>query len=109
MARFDNIKVGDKVIISGQSFGKGVATVTKVNKTSFVCNCGSFNLTFKFDGIERGGDIWTRWVCLPWTKETEDEIIIENHRRKLLNKINKTSFNDLSTEKLEEIFKIICD
>ena len=49
MARFENIKVGDKIIATRSGYGSyysRVAIVKKVNKVSFVCEFDNITITF---------------------------------------------------------------
>ena len=86
MARFENIKVGDKIICTKSGYGSSysrVATVKKVNKVSFVCEFDNITITFNFNGTERGAST-SRWIhcnCDEYTDEMADKIYKENRKK----------------------------
>lgn len=107
---FSNIKVGDKVIASKSGYGfvhNIIATVTKVNKASFVCESNSLKLTFNFNGSERGANSWVHWYCEEYTDENADKIRKENRKASLVSKLSKFNYNDASLDILEKINSLI--
>lgn len=107
---FENIKVGDKVIATKSGYGSTysmVATVTKVNKASFVCEGNNITITFNFNGSERGSrGTWIHWYCEEYIEVKADKIREANKRSNLINKIKKTDFDELSTDVLEKIYSL---
>ena len=110
MARFKNIKVGDKVICTRRGCGLNyscVAIVKKVNKASFVCEFDNITVTFNFNGTERGESRWIHWCCDEYTDEKADKIYRENRKNSIASKLSRTDFNELSLDTLEQIYEII--
>lgn len=110
MARFENIKVGDKIICTKSGYGSSysrVATVKKVNKVSFVCEFDNITITFNFNGTERGASGWVHWYCDEYTYEKADKIYKENRKASIASKLSKTNFNELPLDTLEKIYEII--
>ena len=108
MAEFENVKIGDKVVISRHFGGRSIATVKKVNKTSFVVDCGNYDMTFMMlSGKEKGGDKWTPTYAYPATEEIIEKVKKENRKAKYIYIIRKCKFEDLSYETLEQIYNLI--
>ena len=110
MDKFENIKIGNKVIVWNRHYDKQVASVIKVNKTSFICQCDGFTITFTFSGRERGGDAWSSWYCDVWTQEMEDKIIERDKKIKYIKYLKKlidTEINSYSVEEIESILMCI--
>ena len=112
MEKFENIKVGDKVIVRdncgyGDSIDK-IATVTKVNKCSFNCEtkAGS-KYTFKLNGIEKSDNVWHKSHCFEYTEDEANRIKEENLRRCLISNFEKFDFKQLSTDTLKKINQLI--
>jgi hypothetical protein len=111
MGKFENIKVGDKVIVkystyAGESVGY-IGVVKKVNKTSFNCVANGRSVTFTFSGNERGGDTWHPWWCEEYSEEGERKVIDQNMRLAILGKLKSYDFSKLPTDSLKEIYKLI--
>ena len=107
---FKNIKVGDKVIATKSDYGSSysmVATVTKVNKASFVCEGNKTNITFNFNGSERGASGWVHWYCEEYTKEKAEEIFRKNRKNYLVSKLSNFNYKDASLDLLERINVLI--
>ena len=107
---FSNIKVGDKVIASKSGYGfvhNVVATVTKVNKVSFVCEGNSVKLTFNFNGSERGANGWVNWHCDEYTEEKAEEIYKENRKAHLVSKLSNFNYKDAPLDLLVKINALI--
>ena len=110
MARFENIKVGDKVICTRRGCGLNyslVAIVKKVNKASFVCEFDNITVTFNFNGTERGESRWIHWCCDEYTDEKANKIYKENRKKYNSSKINKTDLNELTINTIKKIYKKI--
>ena len=105
MENFENIKVGDKVIIHYRWSNDYVEDVTKVTKTTFTAGGAVFR---KDSGWERGGDKWTPKSAHVATEEKIEEIRKENLKRKYVSYLStKVKYEDLPLEKLQEIYDII--
>lgn len=108
MAQFENIKIGDKVVISRHFGGRSIATVKKVNKASFVVDCGNYDMTFMtLSGKEKGGDSWTPTYAYPATEELIEKVKKENRKANYIYTIRHCKFEDLSYETLEQIYNLI--
>lgn len=103
MENLEDIKVGDKVIVS-DGFRKRVDTVTRLTKNLIVVGRSRFN---KSNGFEYGG----RGYCSPHIVRATPEMIaeIEEERRRndLLAKLKGHPWNKLTTEELEKVYRII--
>lgn len=108
MAEFENVKIGDKVIISRHFGGRSIATVKKVNKASFVVDCGKYDMTFmKNSGREKGGSAWTSAYAYKATDELVETVGKENRKAKYVSTCRACKFEDLSYEILEQIYNLI--
>lgn len=108
MAEFENVKIGDKVVISRHFGGRSIATVKKVNKASFVVDCGNYDMTFMtLSGKEKGGDSWTPTYAYPATEELIEKVRKENRKANYIYAIRNCKFEDLSYETLEQIYNLI--
>ena len=112
--QFENIKVGDKVLIhtwcgSWNMIHKYVPSVVeKVTKATFKISDSSH--TFNKSGGVRGGDGWERINIIPYDEEFykkwQKESAEENKRKELLSKIGGIEFKMLTTDQLEKICEI---
>ena len=91
MAKFDDIKVGDQVIISSGSFGKRcrkLVTVERVTATQFVAG----GCRFTKRGCEVGGDIYYATIANVATPDLIQQVEAEqrycNARDELRRKMN---------------------
>jgi len=108
MAEFENVKIGDKVVISRHFGGRSIATVKKVNKASFVVDCGNYDMTFMtLSGKEKGGDRWTPTYAYPATEELIEKVRKENMKANYIYAIRRCKFEDLSYDVLEQIYNLI--
>lgn len=104
MGKFDNIQVGDQVIVHHHWTEDTLETVDKVTKTTFTA--GSFTYS-KDTGWQRGGDRWTPNRADPATPEEILRVKAEALKRKYVNYLSKYKYDELPIEKLEEIYQII--
>lgn len=114
MGTFDNVKVGDKVLLIHRHMGGRYQTakvdvVTKVNKVSFSIKNYSHSF-YKADG-KMYGDRYSSVIVEPYNEEKYQKLVAQKLEREkrvsLLNAIAKTDFNILSTEKLEKIAELV--
>lgn len=90
MTNFDNIQVGDKVIIETR-YGRSIGTVDKVTKLYFFVGSRKYKKT---NGYEPG-DSWTYSFAKPYDAVEAMEIIRVNLNKKIANHITKNGL-DLS-------------
>ena len=103
MENFEDIKVGDKVIVTNGGT-KRVETVERLTK-SFV---SVWHRRFrKKDGIEYGGVPFERFHLCKATPEALAEIEEVQKRDNLLNKVARFRWGKLSTEELEKVYEMI--
>ena len=72
MENFDNVQVGDKIIVHRMHWGNSIVTVTKVNKASF--EAGG-TLYYKKNGWAKGADAWSG----PWATVLSDRLFGRHH------------------------------
>lgn len=98
---FNDIKVGDTVIIKGSNISPTVATVSKVNKVTFV----AANITFrKAGGFEYGGNTWYHKWAETATEEKIAEIRLATMRRNALSFIMNYNFSLLPDDELFKLY-----
>ena len=108
MEDFENVKIGDKVVISRHFGGRSIATVKKVNKASFVVDCGNYDMAFmKKGGREKGGSTWNSAYAHQATDELVKTVGKENRKAKYVSACRACKFEDLSYETLEQIYNLI--
>ena len=101
----ENIKVGDKVIIRGNTaFSTTIAEVTKVNKSTFVAGHYTFK---KQSGSQYGGDTWSRVYASLATEEDIAKVTAEAERRRIVYTLRSFDFYKLSDEDLKKIYSIV--
>lgn len=97
----DNLKVGDRVIVSYGVNSMVVSKVDRITKTMIVTEGGGrYNRT---NGLPAGVSGWNSGSLLEVTEQRIKEI---NHDR-LYKKLSKFNFKDLPLESLQGIKKII--
>ena len=108
MENFEDIKVGDQVILNHRFNEAQLVKVAKVNKTTFVIDFGNYTQKFRLsDGMEYGGNTWSHWYAIRPTPERLQKYYEEKQRSKFLYACRNCRFDSLSTEKLKEIYEII--
>lgn len=104
MENFEDIKVGDEVIITN-SFYEKVCRVTRTTKTLIVADNVRFN---KKDGFEFG---LHGYAMIPHLKRATPEalaaIMDERKRHYLISKITGYPYHTMSTEELEKVYDFI--
>lgn len=104
METLENIKVGDKVILSSR-YNDEVIEVTRLTKTQIICGASKFN---RRTGYRVGSDRWSVTKIKIATDEDIRRIEREHSRRKLISYITRyTGYQYLSDEKLEQIYNIL--
>ena len=104
-----NLKIGDKVIRNyGNSLPTSIGTVVNITKKrdDYVVDYGNYKETYRYDGWQRGGDIWTQSHIQLLTPEIEEHIRQINLIRKCRDTFNK---KDLTAEQAEKILEILED
>ena len=104
MENFDNVQVGDKIIVHRMHWGNSVVTVTKVTKASF--EAGG-TLYYKKNGWAKGADAWSGPWATVATEEEIERITEENRRINLVAVIKCFDFNKLSTDELITVYNIV--
>ena len=107
MADFENVKIGDKVIIKHHYAGNSIATVKKVNKITFVADCGNYDMTFMKSSGREKGETWTPAYAYPATEEMIEKVRKENKKANYIHAIHGCRFEDLSYDVLEQIYNLI--
>ena len=105
---FEDIKVGDTVIIDQRWQGSHIVKVSKVTKASFTVDWGNAQISFsKNGGWQRNGDKWTPWHAHEATEDRIREIREAQFRAKLLRRITNYKFEDAPTALLYQVCQII--
>ena len=103
---FENVKVGDNVVIAGRFTAPDtVGVVEKVTNTCFVVK-GLYY--YKKDGWQRGGDTWTR-SHVRWATEDVLQQMRERETRDIMVRYitMKFDYNNVPTDKLKEVYETI--
>jgi len=77
VANFDNISVGDKVLVHTRRFAYP-RTVTRVTRTQFTA--GGVNYR-RSNGYEVGGDEWHKAVCESWDDSIHAAVVARSRRQ----------------------------
>lgn len=103
MEKFDDIKVGEKLIMSRLWYDPQVVTVEKVTKATFTANGVVFN---KSDGYQRGGDSYTKWHVYTATEEQLSKAERDATTKRYANYLKNFDYSKLPLEKLQEIYNL---
>jgi predicted transcriptional regulator len=104
MEIFDDIKVGEKLIMSRLWFDPQVGVVEKVTKATFTVKGIVFN---KKDGHQRGAhDSYTYWHVSRATEERLAEIEKNTKIKSYVAYLQKVDYSKLPLETLEEIYNL---
>lgn len=103
MYEFENIKVGDKVMISTFT-GRRIAEVTKVTNTTFSCGEKIFNK--RYGRLRGAGDYCTTYAHLVSEEEIKS-IEIENENKRYNYILNNYNWENVSIELKKEIYKML--
>lgn len=104
MDKFENIQVGDQVIVHQRWSGDSIETVTKVTKTTFTAGSRTFR---KDSGWERGGDKWTPSHADIATEESMAKVMEGQMKAKYVRYFSSFNYGELPLDKLQEIYQII--
>lgn len=103
-----NLKIGDKVIRNyGYSLQTsiGVVTNTTEKRGDYVVDYGNYKETYRYDGWQRGGDVWSRSHIQLLTPEIEERIRQLNLIWKCRDAFEKKK--NLTADQAEKILKIL--
>ena len=117
MARFENIQVGDRVLVHTWPVGFNnihnytPCSVVKVNKKTFKLDKHE-TLTFTKDyGLVYGGDYLVRIEVIPYNEEVYQKYLKDKEERskrnQFIGKVKQVKFDSLTTDQLERICSII--
>ena len=101
---FENIKAGDKVIISREGL-ENIFTVEKVTPTGRIKVNGEYYRSD--DGHKIGSGIWCRGYIVPYTEERAEAIKREGVIRCCIRDLRGLTMEDLSYEKAVRILAIL--
>lgn len=103
MGKFDDVKVGDKLIKSRLWYDPEVCVVEKVGKATFTAGGTVFNKT---DGFQRGGDSYSRWHANIPTEEQLLKVENDSVTKRYANYLKNFDYSTLPLETLKEIYKL---
>lgn len=104
MENLEDIKVGDKVILYRKFQNNVVSEVERLTKNYVIVDGRKFR---KKDGFEPGNVGFYSSSISRATEEMIAKVEEENMRDLLISKISHYPFSKLSTEELEEVYKLI--
>ena len=105
-----SFNIGDKVIRKYRnSLSTSIGTVVNITKKrrDVVVDYGNYKETYRSDGWQRGGDIWTRSTIQLLTPEIQEEIRKINLIRKCRDTFEKKK--DLTVDQAERILAILTE
>ena len=103
-----NLKIGDRVIRNyGNSLPTSIGIVVNITKKrgDYVVDYGNYKETYRYDGWQRGGDIWNRSHIQLLTPEIEERIRQINLIRKCRDAFEKKK--NLTADQAEKILAIL--
>lgn len=103
MENFEDIKVGDKVILY-RRYKKKVCKVERLTKTLVIVDGEKFR---KADGFSTGDRGYYSSSIGRATAEMIAKVEEENRRDLLINKISRYHWSVLSTDELEKVYELI--
>ena len=104
-----NFKIGDKVIRNYKnSLPTSIGTVVNITQKrgDVVVDYGNYKETYRSDGWQKGGDIWTQSSIQLLTPEIEERIRRINLIRKCRNIVEK---KNLTADQAERILAILTE
>lgn len=117
MARFENIQVGDRVLVHTWSGGFSnihdytPCSVVKVNKKTFKLDKYETRTFTKDYGSVYGGDYLDRIEVIPYNEEVYQKCLKDKEERskrnQFIGKVKQVKFDSLTTDQLERICSII--
>lgn len=103
-----NLKIGDRVIRNyDNSLPTSIGVVVNITQKrgDYVVDYGNYKETYKYDGWQRGGDIWNLSHIQLLTPEIEERIRQINLVRKCRDEFNKKK--DLTADQATRILEIL--
>lgn len=98
------LEPGDQVIVKG-THGTGIDHVERITKTQIILKTGSrFR---KNDGTQLGSSVWNFSSLNEANDEAVKKILSENEHRKLVYKLSKHSWEDMTLDELRRIYAIL--
>lgn len=104
MEKFDDIKVGDEVAVTGQ-WQTIIKKVTKVTPKRFAIGCTYYN---KSDGIEVCSG-WKKDHCVHPTDEIRKEIARQQKFGMMKSKLRNFVVNNLDYEQTEKLYNFMLE
>ena len=103
-----NLKIGDRVIRNyNNSLPTSIGVVVNITQKrgDYVVDYGNYKETYRYDGWQRGGDVWNRSHIQLLTPEIEERIRQINLVRKCRDAFDKKK--DLTADQAERILEIL--
>ena len=103
-----NLKIGDRVIRNyNNSLPTSIGVVVNITQKhgDYVVDYGNYKETYRYDGWQRGGDVWTHSHIQLLTPEIEERIRQINLVRKCRDAFDKKK--DLTADQAERILEIL--
>lgn len=105
-----NLKIGDRVIRNyNNSLPTSIGVVVNITQKrgDYVVDYGNYKETYRYDGWQRGGDVWSRSHIQLLTPEIEERIHQINLVRKCRDEFNKKK--DLTADQAARILEILSE
>ena len=103
-----NLKIGDRVIRNyNNSLPTSIGVVVNITQKrgDYVVDYGNYKETYRYDGWQRGGDVWSRSRIQLLTPEIEERIRQINLVRKCRDEFNKKK--NLTVDQATRILEIL--
>jgi hypothetical protein len=94
-----DLKVGDKVVVESNNYGKAITSVEKITPKGFIKTKNGHQ--FNPDGSQRGGSSWT----YSFLSQLTDEVLLK-FKKKLVNQCKEIDFSKLNIDDFEQILNI---
>lgn len=105
-----NLKIGDRVIRNyNNSLPTSIGVVVNITQKrgDYVVDYGNYKETYRYDGWQRGGDVWTRSHIQLLTPEIEERIRQINLVRKCRDEFDKKK--SLTADQAARILEILSE
>lgn len=103
MNEFENLKVGDLVVVSG-SFASKLSKVMRVTKAQILVDSHHY---WKKNGRLVGGNDWRYGRIKPATDEDIERINEREQKEELIAFIRRNAWSNLSLESLQTIYDVV--
>ena len=100
-----NLQVGDKVIVGGRT-AERVLVVERVTKTQLILS-STISRFRRDNGWQIGGGAWSKDYLIEATPEKLREVCDKNERLRLLARLRKYPWGDLSANDMKRVFAIL--